>query len=296
MKVHVLTIGDEILIGQIIDTNSSWIAQRLNLIGMKVSQMKSISDELMDIKSHLQLSLNEVDVVIITGGLGPTKDDITKKALAEFLHVPLVLHEETHQFLIRFFTKIGRDPNTMDLVQQAQVPENTVVLPNKMGTAPGMWLNTGSGKVIISLPGVPYEMEYLMENEVIPKLQTTFPAEIIIHKTLLIAGIPETTLSQRLETFENELPHFIKLAYLPALSQIRLRLSCSGDNKQLLEGLIIEKTNQLRSLLGQFVAGEDEDTLPVVVGRILKENNYQLACAESCTGGFLSHLITLVPG
>jgi nicotinamide-nucleotide amidase len=132
MKVHVLTIGDEILIGQIIDTNSSWIAQRLNLIGMKVSQMKSISDELMDIKSHLQLSLNEVDVVIITGGLGPTKDDITKKALAEFLHVPLVLHEETHQFLIRFFTKIGRDPNTMDLVQQAQVPENTVVLPNKM--------------------------------------------------------------------------------------------------------------------------------------------------------------------
>jgi nicotinamide-nucleotide amidase len=296
MKVHVLTIGDEILIGQIIDTNSSWIAQRLNLIGMKVSQMKSISDELMDIKSQLQLSLDEVDVVIITGGLGPTKDDITKKALAEFLHVPLVLHEETQQFLVRFFTKIGRDPNTMDLVQQAQVPENTVVLPNKMGTAPGMWLNTGLGKVIISLPGVPYEMEYLMENEVIPKLQTTFPAEIIIHKTLLIAGIPETTLSQRLETFENELPHFIKLAYLPALSQIRLRLSCSGDNKQLLEGLIIEKTNQLRSLLGQFVAGEDEDTLPVVVGRILKENNYQLACAESCTGGFLSHLITLVPG
>jgi nicotinamide-nucleotide amidase len=234
MKVHVLTIGDEILIGQIIDTNSSWIAQRLNLIGMKVSQMKSISDELMDIKSQLQLSLNEVDVVIITGGLGPTKDDITKKALAEFLHVPLVLHEETHQFLIRFFTKIGRDPNTMDLVQQAQVPENTVVLPNKMGTAPGMWLNTGLGKVIISLPGVPYEMEYLMENEVIPKLQDTFPSEIIIHKTLLIAGIPETTLSQRLETFENELPHFIKLAYLPALSQIRLRLSCSGDNKQLL--------------------------------------------------------------
>ncbi len=296
MKVHVLTIGDEILIGQIIDTNSSWIAQRLNLIGMKVSQMKSISDELMDIKSQLQLSLNEVDVVIITGGLGPTKDDITKKALSEFLNVPLVLHEETQQFLIRFFTKIGRDPNTMDLVQQAQVPENTVVLPNKMGTAPGMWLNTSLGKVIISLPGVPYEMEYLMENEVIPKLKTTFPSEIIIHKTLLIAGIPETTLSQRLETFENELPHFIKLAYLPALSQIRLRLSCSGENKQLLEGLIIEKTNQLHNILGQFVAGEDEDTLPVVIGRLLKKNNYQLACAESCTGGFLSHLITLVPG
>ena len=159
-----------------------------------------------------------------------------------------------------------------------------------------MWLNTGLGKVIISLPGVPYEMEDLMENEVIPKLQDTFPSEIIIHKTLLIAGIPETTLSQRLETFENELPHFIKLAYLPALSQIRLRLSCSGDNKQLLEGLIIEKTNQLHSILGQLVAGEDEDTLPVVIGRILKKNNYQLACAESCTGGFLSHLITLVPG
>jgi nicotinamide-nucleotide amidase len=184
----------------------------------------------------------------------------------------------------------------MDLVPQAQVPENTVVLPNKMGTAPGMWLNTGLGKVIISLPGVPYEMEYLMENEVIPKLQSTFPSEIIIHKTLLIAGIPETTLSQRLETFENELPHFIKLAYLPALSQIRLRLSCSGDNKQLLEGLILEKTNQLHTILGQFIAGEDEDTLPVVIGRILKKNNYQLACAESCTGGYLSHLITLVPG
>lgn len=296
MKVHVLTIGDEILIGQIIDTNSSWIAQKLNLIGMKVSQMKSVSDELMDIKSQLQLSLNEVDVVIITGGLGPTKDDITKKALAEFLNVPLVLHEETQQFLIRFFTKIGRDPNTMDLVQQAQVPENTVVLANKMGTAPGMWLDAGNGKVIVSLPGVPYEMEYLMENEVIPKLKSSFPSEIILHKTLLVAGIPETTLSQQLEEFEAALPSFIKLAYLPALSQVRLRLSCYGQNKELLENLLIEKSTLLKKILGNYIAGEDDDTLPLIIGRLLKEKKWMLAFAESCTGGYISHLLTLIPG
>ena len=296
MKVHVLTIGDEILIGQIIDTNSSWIAKKLNLIGMKVSQMKSVSDEFSDIKLQLQLALNEVDIVIITGGLGPTKDDITKKALAEFLRVPLVLHEETHQLLIRFFTKIGRDPSKMDLIQQAQIPENTIVLPNKMGTAPGMWLNAGNGKVIISLPGVPYEMEYLMENEVIPKLKSTFPSEIILHKTLLIAGIPETTLSQKLETFEADLPDYIKLAYLPALSQVRLRLSCYGDNRELLENKLFEKTMLLKKQLGDFVAGEDDDSLPIVTGRLLKEKKWMLACAESCTGGYLSHLLTLVPG
>lgn len=296
MKVHVLTIGDEILIGQIIDTNSAWIAQKLNLIGMKVSQMKSVSDELSDIKSQLQLSLNEVDIVIITGGLGPTKDDITKKALAEFLHVPLVLHEETYQFLIRFFTKIGRDPNKMDLIQQAQIPENTLVLANKMGTAPGMWLDTGNGKVIISMPGVPYEMEYLMENEVIPKLKSSFPSEIILHKTLLVAGIPETTLSQQLEEFEATLPSFIKLAYLPALSQVRLRLSCYGQNKELLENLLIEKSTLLKKILGNYIAGEDEDTLPIIIGRLLKEKKWMLACAESCTGGYISHLLTLVPG
>lgn len=296
MKVHILTIGDEILIGQIVDTNSSWIAQKLNLIGMKVIQMKSVSDELSDIKYQLQLSLNEADIVIMTGGLGPTKDDITKKALSEFLDVPMVLHEETYQFLIRFFTKIGRDPNKMDLIQQAQIPENTLVLANKMGTAPGMWLDAGKGKVIVSLPGVPYEMEYLMENEVIPKLVSSFPSEIILHKTLLVAGIPETTLSQLLESFESSLPPYIKLAYLPALSQIRLRLSCYGKNKEPLENLIFEKSDLLRKILGNHIAGEDDDTLPLVIGRMLKEKNWMLACAESCTGGYVSHLMTLNPG
>ncbi len=296
MKVHILTIGDEILIGQIVDTNSSWIAQKLNLIGMKVIQMKSVSDELSDIKYQLQLSLNEADIVIMTGGLGPTKDDVTKKALSEFLDVPMVLHEETYQFLIRFFTKIGRDPNKMDLIQQAQIPENTLVLANKMGTAPGMWLDAGKGKVIVSLPGVPYEMEYLMENEVIPKLVSSFPSEIILHKTLLVAGIPETTLSQLLESFESSLPPYIKLAYLPALSQIRLRLSCYGKNKEPLENLIFEKSDLLRKILGNHIAGEDDDTLPLVIGRMLKEKNWMLACAESCTGGYVSHLMTLNPG
>ena len=296
MKVHILTIGDEILIGQIVDTNASWIAQKLNLIGMKVIQMKSVSDELSDIKYQLQLSLNEADIVIMTGGLGPTKDDITKKALSEFLDVPMVLHEETYQFLIRFFTKIGRDPNKMDLIQQAQIPENTLVLANKMGTAPGMWLDAGKGKVIVSLPGVPYEMEYLMENEVIPKLVSSFPSEIILHKTLLVAGIPETTLSQLLESFESSLPPYIKLAYLPALSQIRLRLSCYGKNKEPLENLIFEKSDLLRKILGNHIAGEDDDTLPLVIGRMLKEKNWMLACAESCTGGYVSHLMTLNPG
>jgi nicotinamide-nucleotide amidase len=294
--VHVLTIGDEILIGQIMDTNSSWIAQKLNLIGMKVSQMKSISDDLSEIQRHVQLALYEVDIVILTGGLGPTKDDITKKALADFLRVPLVRHEDTYRNLVRFFTKIGRDPNAMDLNHQALVPEHTTVLVNKMGTAPGMWLNAGNGKVIISLPGVPYEMEYLMENEVIPKLKACFPTQIILHKTFLVAGIPETTLSQRLEEFETSLPPYIKLAYLPALSQIRLRLSCYGNHKDTLERQLLEKSSSLREILGKAIAGEDEDTLPLIIGRLLLEKKWMLACAESCTGGYISHLLTLIPG
>jgi len=296
MLAHILTIGDEILIGQITDTNSSWIARRLNLAGFQVGQMKSVADHSETICRELAISLQGAGVVIITGGLGPTKDDITKKALASFLGVPLVLHEETLERLTRFFTRLGRNPATLDLPAQATVPRDCQVLPNDMGTAPGMWMQAPGGGILISLPGVPYEMEHLMEKQVIPRLLAHFPTEAILHKTLLVCGLPETTLSQYLESFEASLPAWIKLAYLPAFSQIRLRLSAIGQNMDQLREAVKDQVAKLYQILGQHIAGEDDLTLPDVVGRLLQDSGQMLALAESCTGGYLSHLITNIPG
>lgn len=294
MNVHIITIGDEILIGQIIDTNSAWMGTQLNLIGAAVTGITTVGDGAADIRTALTQSVAQADVVLITGGLGPTKDDITKKVIADFFGVDLVFHEATYQRLERYFKKLGRTPTAAHRTQ-CMLPANAQILINKMGTAPGMWFED-SGKVIVSMPGVPYEMEYLMSREVIPKLRTKFPVQAIRHLTLMTAGEGESRIAEKLEEVEAMLPSHIKLAYLPNLGFVRLRLSGTAMNAEILEREIGEYGDQIRNRLGNLIYGENDEPLEENLGRVLRDRNLSLATAESCTGGYVAHLITSVAG
>ncbi len=294
MNVHIITVGDEILIGQIVDTNSAWMAQRLNLIGAHVVTISSIADSREAILDALKMAENKADVILMTGGLGPTKDDITKKVIAEYFDVGLVFHQETWLRIERLFERWGRS-YTPEHRDQCFMPENASILPNKMGTAPGMWFEE-NGKVLVSMPGVPYEMYYLMEQEVLPKLKVRFTGKPIAHRTILTVGEGEARLARRIETFENNLPVAIKLAYLPGLGQVRLRLTASGNDVQVLNQMLDAKVEEIKTLIPEFIFGFEKDTLEEVVGRQLKAEGKTIATAESCTGGFLAHKITAVPG
>lgn len=294
MKVHILTIGDEILIGQIIDTNSSWMAKELNLIGAQVVGKSSVSDQFDDIQSGLETALNKADAVLITGGLGPTKDDITKKALADFLGVEMQFHEPTWTRIQQLFQRWGRS-TTPAHREQCFMPAKADLLHNKMGTAPGMWFER-EGKVVVSMPGVPYEMKYLMTHEVLKRLQARFPGRPIAHRTILTVGEGESRIAARIEAFEQSLPPHIKLAFLPNLGQVRLRLSGVGSDQVRLEVELDEKARELVSLIPELVFGYEDDQLEAVIGRSLQERSLTLSTAESCTGGFLAHRITSIPG
>lgn len=294
MKVHILTIGDEILIGQIIDTNSSWMAKELNLIGAQVIGKSSASDQFDDIQSGLETALNKADAVLITGGLGPTKDDITKKALADFFGVEMQFHEPTWTRIQQLFQRWGRR-TTPAHREQCFMPAKADLLHNKMGTAPGMWFER-EGKVVVSMPGVPYEMKYLMTHEVLKRLQARFPGRPIAHRTILTVGEGESRIAARIEAFEQSLPPHIKLAFLPNLGQVRLRLSGVGSDQTRLEAELDEKTRELVSLIPELVFGYEDDQLEAVIGRSLQERSLTLSTAESCTGGFLAHRITSIPG
>lgn len=294
MKVQLITIGDEILIGQIVDTNSAWMAQQLNLVGAQVTEMVSVSDESTAITEAIESAFQQADAVLLTGGLGPTKDDITKKTLATFLGQQLVFHEATYDRICRFFERIGKAPTEAHR-HQSYMPEGAELLHNKMGTAPGMWMEYND-KVIVSMPGVPYEMKYLMESEVLPRLKDRFPSLPIAHRTLLTAGEGESRIAKRIEQVENGLPSYIKLAYLPNLGQVRLRLSGSHENEQQLNQSLDQFVQQIKDSIPELIFGEEEDLLSAAVGRLLQEKNWKLSTAESCTGGHLAHLITTVPG
>jgi nicotinamide-nucleotide amidase len=294
MKIHLVTIGDEILIGQIIDTNSAWMAQQLNLIGASIIGITSISDEKEQIKEVLQRTLQEADAVLLTGGLGPTRDDMTKQALADFLGVELFLHEPTYERILRFFEKLGR-PVTEAHRLQSFMPEGVQIMHNKMGTAPGMWFQHND-KVIVSMPGVPYEMKYLMENEVIPALVKAFPSLPVAHRTLLTAGEGESRIAERIRSIEDELPAHIKLAYLPNLGQVRLRLSGKYPDKKQLDESLDHYAEKIRSTIPELIFGVENDRLQAAIGRMLKEKGMTISTAESCTGGYLAHLITSVAG
>ncbi len=301
MDVYLLVIGDEILLGQVIDTNSAWIGQQLALQGYRVIGKTAVPDGRAEILAALEAAAHRADIVITTGGLGPTKDDITRGALAQYFDSPLVFHQETYDQIAAYFARIGKPlPESARL--QATLPEKATLLTNKVGSAPGMWFER-EGKVFVSLPGVPFEMQYLMTEEVLPRLQKRFPGRPIVHRTLRTAGEGESAIARRLERFEEALPAHIRLAYLPSLGQVRLRLSgiwpAAEVPPQAAETLREEVEGyaaQLQTLLADIVYGVEEDTLEQVVGRYLMERNLALGTAESCTGGYIAHLITTVPG
>jgi nicotinamide-nucleotide amidase len=294
MKVHLITIGDEILIGQIVDTNSAWMAQQLNLMGARVVGIDSVADDMANIQQAITRGMATADVVLITGGLGPTKDDVTKKAIADFVGDELVFHEPTYQRILRFFEKLGRSTTDAHR-QQCFMPSQAKLLLNKMGTAPGMWI-AHEGRILVSMPGVPYEMKYLMTEEVIPRLREALPALPIAHRTILTAGEGESRIALRIQEVEASLPAHIKLAYLPNLGQVRLRLSGILENEEQLNTELDHFAEAIRKTIPELIFGEGEQKLQAVIGDMLKEKGMTLCTAESCTGGYLAHLITSIPG
>ncbi|RMG79726.1 MAG: competence/damage-inducible protein A [Bacteroidetes bacterium] len=294
MKVSILTIGDEILIGQIVDTNSAWMAQQLNLIGARVIRILTVGDTREAILEGLKETAADADIILMTGGLGPTKDDITKKTLAEYFGTDMVFHQETWERIVRLFERWGIQTTDAHR-EQCFMPRNAIIMKNKMGTAPGMWFESG-GKVFVSMPGVPYEMKYLMENEVLPRIKKRFVGQPIVHRTIRTVGEGESRLAKRIEDFENALPENCKLAYLPGIGQVRLRLTATGPNEAALEKMLDEQVEKLKSLIPELIFGYGTDTLEAAVGRLLRDKKRHLATAESCTGGFLAHKITSVPG
>ncbi|WP_369765469.1 CinA family nicotinamide mononucleotide deamidase-related protein [Flavobacterium sp. WC2429] len=296
MKATIVTIGDEILIGQIVDTNSAFIAKSLDRIGVEINEMVSIRDDKNHILDTFSALQNKVDLVVITGGLGPTKDDVTKKTFCDYFEDELVVNQEVLAHVTQLIEGFYKREITQINKDQALVPSKCTVLHNQVGTAPGMWMKK-ENTVFISLPGVPYEMKYLVENEIIPKVVKEYKRPYIIHKTILTYGQGESMVSERIENWENSLPEFLKLAYLPSPGRVRLRLSARGTNKELLENVIEEYIVSLDAIIHDIIVGfEEEETIEVIIGQMLKKQGKTIATAESCTGGSIAALLTSVPG
>lgn len=291
MNATILTVGDELLIGQTIDTNSAYIGQKLNTIGIRVYQRIAVGDVAEQITEGLQRAASQSQVVIITGGLGPTKDDITKKTIAEYFGVGFTFYEEVWEKMKVIFEKRGAAVLEMNR-GQAMLPSNALMLPNMRGTAQGMWFDE-NGVVYVSVPGVPHEMKYLIDTLIIPKLQTRFELPKILHRTLMTAGAGESSIAAILSDFENALPKYMALAYLPDLGVLKLRLSAYGEAT---EEEMDAQFNLLKTILGKYVYAEGEMSLHEFIGTQLFNQNKTLATAESCTGGYLSHLITSIAG
>jgi nicotinamide-nucleotide amidase len=290
----ILSIGDELLIGQTINTNAGWMGEQLSLIGIRPTKVLVIGDDKQVILDAL--ASVETDVLLITGGLGPTKDDITKHTLCEFFGTKLVRHPHIEAKIAAFFESIGREPLEVNRAQ-ADLPESCTVVPNDRGTASGMWFEKES-RVYVSMPGVPYEMKAMMQQHVLPELQRVFQPPTIVHRTVLTTGLGESHLAQRIAAWEDSLAEdAIKLAYLPSPGLVKLRLSTYASNDAgAARRRVDHKADQLYRLIPELIFGEGEEKLELVVGRLLKERGETLALAESCTGGYVSHLITSIPG
>lgn len=298
MKASIITIGDEILIGQIVDTNSGFIAKALNNIGVEVSEMRSISDSKQHILDTFCELQDDADIVIVTGGLGPTKDDVTKKTFCDYFEDELISNPEVLEHvtkLIHNFTG-NTNPLLQSNIDQALVPSKSTVLFNRYGTAPGIWMKKGK-TVFVSLPGVPYEMKGLIDNEVIPRIITEYKRPHILHKTVMTYGMGESMLADKITDWENNLPEFIKLAYLPSPGRVRLRLSARGTDKAALENAISENIESLSIIIGDIIVGYDEDeTIEKAIGKLLTQRKLTVGTAESCTGGKIAQVLTSVPG
>ncbi|GGI26006.1 competence/damage-inducible protein A [Pedobacter mendelii] len=290
MLAEIITIGDEILIGQIVDTNSAWMAKQLNSIGVSVKQITSVSDDENHILQALADAEKRAEVILITGGLGPTKDDITKKTLANYFNMGFRRDEGALEMVRQIFEKYKRPLIDINM-QQADVPDGCEVIVNKNGTAPCMWFEQND-KIFVSMPGVPYEMMYLMDDEILPRISSRFKLPSIIHKTILTANIGESFLAKEIEEIEDNLPKHIKLAYLPKLGQVRLRLSAIGEYEATLKTEVEFFAKQIISKVQKFVVIDEDIPLEKAILNIMKENGLTLSTAESCTGGYIAHLIT----
>ena len=293
MQAEIITIGDEILIGQIVDTNSAWMAQQLNNIGIDVKQVTSVSDN----EQHIINALNEAqaraDIIFITGGLGPTKDDITKNTLCKYFKTKLMFDKKAYAAVEHQFKISGKEVTPTNR-KQAELPENCTPVYNKNGTASGMWFEEDE-KNFISMPGVPFEMKAMMENDILPLLKEKFKMPFIYHKTVLTQGAGESFLADMIEHWEEKLPQHIRLAYLPAAGAVRLRLTAKGDSEKI-KAETEEQVHKLEHIISKYIYGYDDETLEDIVGNLLREKKQTLATAESCTGGYIAHLITTVPG
>ena len=290
MKAEIITIGDEILIGQIVDTNSVWMGQQLNLLGIEVYQVTSVHDNHEHILKAFAEAEQNADLVLITGGLGPTKDDITKKCLCEYFNTELVFHPEVLEHVRSLLSSRNVTINQLNQ-DQALLPANCTVLHNSAGTASGMWFERNN-TIFVSMPGVPFEMEAIMHEEVFPRLVKLGITQSIVHKTVLTIGLPESMLAEKIEKWEDALPGFIKLAYLPSPMMVRLRLSAYGTDQPALEAEIDRQVKNLLTIIPEAVFGFNDDNLGIVLGRMLVESGKTLSLAESCTGGNIAHFIT----
>jgi nicotinamide-nucleotide amidase len=293
MLAEIITIGDELLIGQVIDTNSAWMAEQLNLIGIRIHQITSISDNQEHILKTLREASSRVQLILITGGLGPTKDDITKQTLCKYFNTSLVFSEEAYKNVENLFYHRGVTVTEINRLQ-AMVPANCRVLPNVNGTAPCMWFEKDDC-IYVAMPGVPFEMKAIMEQEVIPQLLHK-QNQVIIHRTILTEGVGESMLASIIEPWEDSLPEFIKLAYLPQPGMVRLRLTAYGTDGKILWEAINKAEKELIPLAGKYIFGFDDDTMESVVGQLLRQKGMTLSTAESCTGGNIAQLITSIAG
>lgn len=290
MLAEIITIGDEILIGQIVDTNSAWMGRELNKIGVSVKQITSVSDQAEHIINALNEAQTRADIILLTGGLGPTKDDITKLTLSKYFNMPLRQDQETLERVQTFFQKLNRPMLDIN-IKQADVPDGCEVIQNRNGTAPCMWFNV-NGKIFVSMPGVPFEMMYLMEEEILPRLKENFDLPYIVHQTILTVGQGESYLAQQIEDIEDSLPSHIKLAYLPKLGQVRLRLSAIGKDENALKAEVAIYAQRIVERAKDYVAAEEDVPLEKAILDLMRANHLTLSTAESCTGGYISHLIT----
>jgi len=291
----VITIGDEILIGQTLDTNTGWISQELNKIGVWVKKRIAVGDIWDDIWKVLDDASQEADIIIMTGGLGPTADDITKPLLCKYFDSGWKTDKQTLTHIHFLFKHVFNKEATERNLKQAEVPEVCEVLFNEKGTAPGMWFDK-NGKSFVSLPGVPHEMKHMVSKIMLPKIQSAFRMSVIIHQTLVTYGIGESYLADHIQQWEENLPEHIKIAYLPNYGMVRLRLSTKGDDKNKLEVEIEKKFAELKELVKEWLVIDEDMTIQETVGKLLKERKQTVGTAESCTGGFIAHLLTMNAG
>ncbi len=294
VTAEIIAIGDELLYGQIMDTNSHWISQELDAVGVRVVRKTTVGDNRTDILTAFEEASKRANLILITGGLGPTQDDLTKPLLAEYFGCEIVEVPEAVAAVSAYFTRRGREMTRLNILQ-GHLPTCCTYVPNEVGTAPGMWFEQ-KGCYWMSMPGVPHEMKKLVKDFVLPKLSQVFDLPVIYHKLIKTAGIGESWLADLIKDWENALPNHIRLAYLPSLGHVKLRLTAFGEDKKVLAAEVDKQIHGVLPLISSYVYGYDEETLETAVGKLLKNAGKTLALAESCSGGYISHLITTVPG